>query len=114
MKILHLTLKKKWFDMILSGEKTEEYREMKAYWYRRLVYYSEPPMYIFNDFVMVCFTNGYAKDAPTMTVECLGIEVNSGKTEWGANYSQHYYVIKLGKIISTNNIQPLPSPPNKE
>ena len=27
-KILHLTLKKKWFDMIASGEKKEEYREM--------------------------------------------------------------------------------------
>jgi hypothetical protein len=26
MRILHLTLKKKWFDMIASGEKREEYR----------------------------------------------------------------------------------------
>jgi hypothetical protein len=28
MKILHLTLNKKWFDMILLGEKKEEYREI--------------------------------------------------------------------------------------
>ena len=32
MNTLHLTLNKKWFDMILSGEKTEEYREIKPYW----------------------------------------------------------------------------------
>lgn len=37
MKILHLTLKKKWFDMILSGEKKAEYREIKDHWARRLV-----------------------------------------------------------------------------
>lgn len=36
-KILHLTLKKKWFDMILSGVKKEEYREVKAYWVDRLL-----------------------------------------------------------------------------
>ena len=42
MKILHLTIKKKWFDMILSGEKKEEYREIKPYWNRRLL---KPIMY---------------------------------------------------------------------
>lgn len=39
-KILHLTLKKKWFDMILSGVKKEEYREIKDYWARRFLYSS--------------------------------------------------------------------------
>lgn len=29
--IVPLTLKKKWFDMIASGEKLEEYREIKPY-----------------------------------------------------------------------------------
>lgn len=31
-KILYLTLKKQWFDMINDGIKTEEYREIKPYW----------------------------------------------------------------------------------
>ena len=26
---LHLTINRKWFDMIVSGEKKEEYRDMK-------------------------------------------------------------------------------------
>lgn len=34
---LHLTLKKKWFDMIASGAKREENREMKPYWNKRLM-----------------------------------------------------------------------------
>ena len=34
-----LTLKKQWFDMIVSGEKAEEYREIKPYWEKRFLNY---------------------------------------------------------------------------
>lgn len=37
MKTLHLTLKKQYFDEILAGVKTEEYREVKSYWINRLL-----------------------------------------------------------------------------
>lgn len=30
-KALTLTINKQWFDMVVSGEKTEEYREIKPY-----------------------------------------------------------------------------------
>ena len=33
--MLILTLQKKWFGMILSGEKQEEYREIKPYYTSR-------------------------------------------------------------------------------
>lgn len=36
-KILHLTLKKKWFDLIAQEKKTIEFRELKPYWEKRLV-----------------------------------------------------------------------------
>ena len=36
MKILHLPLKAQWYNMIESGEKTEEYRMITTYWYQRL------------------------------------------------------------------------------
>lgn len=36
-QILQLRLKKKWFDMILSGEKKEEYRDIKPFWAVRLM-----------------------------------------------------------------------------
>ena len=37
METLHLNLKKKWFDMIKSGEKKEEYREITEYWAVRFI-----------------------------------------------------------------------------
>lgn len=36
-KVLTLTVSKEWFDMILSGEKTEEYRVIKGFWMSRLL-----------------------------------------------------------------------------
>lgn len=35
-KVLKLVVSKQWFDMIAAGEKTEEYREIKPYWIKRL------------------------------------------------------------------------------
>lgn len=37
MKVLHLPLKGKWYRMIRSGEKPEEYREITPYWVKRLI-----------------------------------------------------------------------------
>lgn len=36
MKNLSLVLMHKWYDLIESGEKTSEFREMKPYWVKRL------------------------------------------------------------------------------
>ena len=37
MNVLHLILTYHWYDMIDSGEKKEEYREITPYWLRRLI-----------------------------------------------------------------------------
>lgn len=36
-KMLTATIRKQWFDMIDSGKKPEEYREIKPYWVSRLL-----------------------------------------------------------------------------
>ena len=36
-KVITLTVSKKWFDMIVAGEKTEEYRIIKDFWMSRLL-----------------------------------------------------------------------------
>lgn len=90
MRILHLTLKKKWFDMIASGEKREEYREMKPYWHKRLAG---------KEYDTIRFRNGYSKTAPVMTVELIGITQGPGRIEWGA-HGQPVYILRLGNIIS--------------
>ncbi len=51
MKILHLPLKKEWYEMIESGVKTEEYREIKPYWDKRLVDYKS----VFKDYKRLVF-----------------------------------------------------------
>jgi len=109
MKVLHLTLKKKWFDMIASGEKKEEYREIKPYWASRLT--TLPPEFAkrcelqdvreyTNNFDAVVFKNGYAKDAPTITLKCDLIYIGEAKPEWSDNWQGEVFVIKLGEIIN--------------
>jgi hypothetical protein len=117
MKILHLTLKKKWFDMIASGEKKEEYREIKSYWGKRLVgswlYKASKGIDTNSVFIEGCipdfavngfkrfdyihFANGYNRPR-TVNVQCLGIEMGKGKKEWGAP-DEDVFIIKLGEII---------------
>ncbi|WP_373033880.1 ASCH domain-containing protein [Sulfurovum sp.] len=89
MRVLHLTLKKKWFDMILSGEKKEEYREIKQYWDKRLN----------RTFDAVCFSNGYANDSPKVTVRLKYIQTGLGVVEWGAPENEKVYILRLGEII---------------
>lgn len=118
MRTLHLTLKKKWFDMIASGEKKEEYREIKPYWATRfsnLPYDWCTDIDLFkNQFVRHCtgfeqnfryfdqitFRNGYQKNAPTITVQCLGIDIGEAKPEWSDNWQGDVFRIKLGEIIN--------------
>jgi hypothetical protein len=99
MKILHLTLKKKWFDMILSGEKKEEYREVKTFWFSRL---SENNFGLqFKEFDAIHFYNGGSPSLkyPNFKIECLGIEFGKAVPEWSDNWQGEVFVIKLGEII---------------
>ncbi len=94
LTVLDLTIKKKWFDMIASGEKKEEYRGIKPYWRTRLHGKS---------YDVVRFRNGYKKDSPAVIVNFLDIVVGNGKLEWGAVYGEIYYIIKLGSIYQPIN-----------
>lgn len=105
-RTLKLTLKKKWFDLIKSGVKLEEYREIKDYWIGRLIIPHEsedgnfePHFVEFKSFTHIQFTNGYSKTSPTFTIELLGISVGRGNTEWGAPTDNDVFILKLGKII---------------
>jgi hypothetical protein len=112
--------------MIASGEKTEEYREIKPYWANRFCYgMSDTDIKVANidglqkelkttsgttifdaikkDWDAVKFTNGYSKNAPTMTVNFKGIEIGKAKPEWSDNWQGEVFIIKLGKIIPPND-----------
>lgn len=111
--ILHLNLKRKWFDMILSGEKTVEYRETSNYLLRYFTslrtYKNHKDGYrrgmllrkhlYFPEEILICFSNGYAKDRPQFYAELKDITIGEGKPEWGAVPGEKYFCLHLGKII---------------
>ena len=103
--MLTLPIKKKWFDMIKSGEKKEEYREIKPYWTKRFetnlneiilnMNYRYPMIESAKGTVI--FKNGYQKNVPK--IKCnIKIKVSTGKTEWGAEPNKMYYVLKILSI----------------
>lgn len=102
--VLHLNLKAKWFEMIASGEKKEEYREIKPYWNKRFGSYIriKGKNYHPTD-VTICFSNGYHKNAPRVYMECTGLKQSPGKKEWGAEVGEWYHVLLLGQIIKVEN-----------
>ena len=121
-KTLHLVLKRKWWGMIESGEKKEEYREACHYWAIRLLdrqyrWYSQNIDYP-NDFIdwlcfglahndiafrsyeNVCFHLGYTNN--TMTFKITSMNVMYGEVcrqDWGAEPNKYYFTIKLGERI---------------
>ncbi len=102
MKVLHLTLKKKWFDMILSGEKKEEYRDYSDYWLKRLSNFFDEDVLIakFKHFDIIRFRNGYAADAPAFDIECRRIKAGKPRHEWSDKAQGTHIVILLGSILT--------------
>ena len=84
MRVLHLNLYRKYFDAILSGSKTIEYRDITPYWSKRLEG---------KHYDVIKFRNGYAKVAPEMIVQYKGIDIDKGK-----------YAIHLGKVLESKNV----------
>ena len=120
MKTLHLPLKAKWYEMIESGEKTEEYRILSSHWVQRLLelangkrlkwvdafplsFHSEDiknsiriGVLVLRKFDAVRFSYGYTKR--TMTFEIESISIGKGNPEWGAP-NEYVFIIKLGKRV---------------
>ena len=99
--MLTLPIQKKWFDMILSGEKKEEYREITPYYTTRfqnvgLLRENLLPTY---ETTVIALRNGYSRTSPTMLV-LARLMIREGKPEWGAEPNKTYYVLKI-KIIAS-------------
>lgn len=116
MKTLYLPLKAKWYEMIESLIKPEDYRGITAYWIVRLFRHEngckiskltakflagnleilkiliESGKLVFKPFDFVKFSYGYTKR--TMTFEIESITIGKGKPEWGAP-TEDVFIIKL-------------------
>lgn len=103
--MLTLPIKKKWFDMIKSGIKKEEYREIKPYYISRFNHYIPDigNMKIIHletctGFVPVSdyiiFRNGYSSNSPSIKCK-VKITTGFGKEEWGAEPNKEYFILKI-------------------
>jgi hypothetical protein len=120
MKNLQLSLKKEWFEMTRLGIKTEDYREINAYWIKRLTKdfswdLEKYPLKInehekvLNKFSLLqksfdynIMTLGYPKSGDSERIikfEHKGIKIDTGNTEYGAEPGKLYFVIMHGKMI---------------
>lgn len=91
-----LPIKKKWFDMIKSGVKTEEYREIKPYYDSRFKIFKRVTT------VTVKFRNGYSSNSPYIVCSCY-LSVGRGKPEWGAP-DNDVYILTIAKVWSKNEL----------
>ena len=89
---LHLPMKKRWYGMIESGEKPEEYRAKTPYWTKRLCNADGT----FKPYTHVCFHYGYTKR--TMTFEITNMSIGIGQPAWGAPDNE-VFIIGLGERI---------------
>ncbi len=116
MKKLTLVLIRKWFDMILSGEKKEEYRDISEH-YVSLFFDWRESDYTLNQFTQklireeddtplwaylklfhdnVIFAHAYSKDRDKFEIEWDSIHIGEGRKEWGAEAGVKYFVLTLG------------------
>ncbi len=100
-KILYLTVSKLPFDVMVTGEKKQEFRK-PSQWILSRLYNKE------YDYVKI--TNGYSKDSPFFIARYLGWEYNS--KEFAVVYTNGLrvdvepfdYIIRIGEIITTNDL----------
>lgn len=96
--ILPLVLKKKWYAMIASGEKKEEYREAKPYWQKRISKWLASE----KDYHVVAFSLGYKKADMFFLIKKIDIFSQSKcylKTEWGEEEGAHYTIQLSERVI---------------
>lgn len=101
--ILHLNLTSKWYDMIEYEDKREEYRDIKPFYNRILDEFGyvtiKGKRYHCAE-IIVCFSNGYAKDRRQMFWTIKHLEIAKGNPKWGALENKEYYVLHLDKNVT--------------
>ena len=89
-KILHLVLKRKYFERIYNKSKRVEYIDLTSYWKRRLEG---------KHFTHIKFQLAYSKNPPTMLVEITDRNVVNYKDDLA-------YAFDLGQIVEVLNYPP--------
>ena len=106
--MLIMPIKRKWLEMIRSGEKKEEYRDIKSYdtvRFRHLMTYApwkeEHTLAAIRSAtdrggipITVILRGGYSALSPAIQVSGK-LVIGEGKPEWGAEPGKEYYIIRI-------------------
>lgn len=82
MKDIHLVLQHRWYDMIATGEKTEEYRRVCDYYNCRI-----------QRATHVVFHRGYTNI--TLRKKITSVTEGIGNPKWGAPKETKVFIIKF-------------------
>lgn len=100
--VLHLVLMKKWYDMIASGEKREEYRDAKDYYRTRIGNFIRRYADKGLKKLVVAFSCGRRKADLHMTVIGVNIYPDSLHPEWGEPKGDHYVIVLGRRVVMVN------------
>ena len=119
---LRLSLKTKWFEMTSPNGKTEDYRDLTPYWYSILCLYDgqkkskkfwefaplnsfdfDTSKFSFKKFDVNVMTLGYPSNEEVSKIKKFvhsGIEIRTGRVDWGAVNGKIYFVIMHGAVLA--------------
>lgn len=92
--MLTLPIKAKWFEMIRSGKKKEEYRRLCPYYEKR---FRNLGLFVPNQSALLQFRNGYSAQSPSFIAE-VKLTIGYGRTEWGAVSGEKYFILSIFKL----------------
>lgn len=109
--MLTLPIKRKWLEMIRSGQKKEEYRSLSPYYaarFKRFLGWKFLPASQAQvesalraagsvPFKDVILRAGYSLSAPATMISGY-ITISTGRPEWGAAEGEEYYVLHIEKL----------------
>lgn len=110
-RILHLSLKKAPFDVMVTGEKWQEYRKLTEWIVSRL--YSDWEEGTRKDYDFIKFVNGYGADKPYFICKYNGFQVCTNPIG-PITYSNGFvmpgidecdFIIYCGPIVETGNLK---------
>ena len=102
---LNLTMRRKWFDMVAQGIKTEEYRDCENRQVQRAYLWAFNNRYWSKSRPVAVFRNGYRMDSRALVVKIVGFDLRGREEvkhpEWGEPTGRGaHFAIMFDRIIA--------------
>jgi hypothetical protein len=101
---INLTIRRRWLDAVVRGEKREEYRDWTNVQVERLfsrLFFGEDP----PPFLVAVYRAGYRMDSPACAVRILRVELRGAREcphpEWGERRGLAHFAVVLGDVLAS-------------